>query len=307
MAAIVEKLLSGSLQKSSLPTYRRAWCLFEKFQIDTIGYTLQKLPIMPSTLALFIAYLYDKKYAPSTVSTYISAIGYCHRLAGFDDPTKTFYILEILKGYRKIGQKLDCRLPITLPILERVMEAGDIIGISNYQSIMFKSMCSLAFFAFLSIGEITISHENHNNVLHMNQVFKQCDVNGNTQSLRIEFWNFKHNYNNHPFSIVLKRQKKACPVQSLLDYIALRGIHDGPLFINERGNVIHRVQFSEMLMSALKFCKLDPNRYKGHSFRIGAATFAAEQGLSETKIKCLGRWKSDAFKKYIRISSLATS
>ena len=40
------------------------------------------------------------------------------------------------------------------------------------------------------------------------------------------------------------------------------------------------------------------------SFRIGAATYAAEQGISDTKIRHMGRWKSDAFKKYIRISSM---
>ena len=58
-----------------------------------------------------------------------------------------------------------------------------------------------------------------------------------------------------------------------------------------------------MLGSVIRLCNLDPSRYKGHSFRI-AATYAIEQGVSDDKIKHLGRWKSDAFKKYIRITSL---
>ena len=57
-----------------------------------------------------------------------------------------------------------------------------------------------------------------------------------------------------------------------------------------------------MLGSVIRPCNLDPNRYKGHSFRIGAATYAAEQVVSDDKIRHLGRWKSDAFKKYIRIT-----
>ena len=37
-------------------------------------------------------------------------------------PTKTHYISEMLKGYGKIGYKLDSRLPITLPILVHIMQ-----------------------------------------------------------------------------------------------------------------------------------------------------------------------------------------
>ena len=42
-------------------------------------------------------------------------------------------------------------------------------------------------------------------------------------------------------------------------------------------------------------------------FRIGAASHAAECGYSETQIRLLGRWKSDAFKKYIRLPSLQST
>jgi len=38
----------------------------------------------------------------------------------------------------------------------------------------------------------------------------------------------------------------------------------------------------------------------GHSFRIGAATAAAEGGASEDDVKALGRWKSREYRGYIR-------
>ena len=44
----------------------------------------------------------------------------------------------------------------------------------------------------------------------------------------------------------------------------------------------------------------------GHSFRIGAASRAAEHRLTDTQIRLLGRWKSNAFTKYIRVPSLSS-
>ena len=50
-----------------------------------------------------IAYMFNFHYAPSTVTTYISALGYSHKLLGFPDPSKVFYASQILKGYKKSG------------------------------------------------------------------------------------------------------------------------------------------------------------------------------------------------------------
>ena len=47
---------------------------------------------------------------------------------------------------------------------------------------------------------------------------------------------------------------------------------------------------------------LSHGRWNGHSFRRGAATWAADVGISETEIQTLGRWRSDAYKAYIEYS-----
>ena len=68
------------------------------------------IPIYPATLALFIAYIFNRDYAPSTVNTYVSALSYSHKLSGLPDPTRVFYIAQMLKGY--MGKRLSFRLPL---------------------------------------------------------------------------------------------------------------------------------------------------------------------------------------------------
>ena len=50
-------------------------------------------------------------------------------------------------------------------------------------------------------------------------------------------------------------------------------------------------------LSALGF---PAKSYAGHSFRIGAATTAAQRGVQDSLIKTLGRWESSAYMTYIR-------
>lgn len=94
MASIAQELLSASLKRSSVPTYRLAWKLFKEFQLGVFHTTHASLPITPASLALLAADLFANHYASSTVNTYVSALGYYHRLVGLKDLTKTFYIID---------------------------------------------------------------------------------------------------------------------------------------------------------------------------------------------------------------------
>ena len=47
---------------------------------------------------------------------------------------------------------------------------------------------------------------------------------------------------------------------------------------------------------------LDTDRYTVYSFRIGGATSLARRGVDHRKIQIAGRWRSDAYALYIRMS-----
>jgi hypothetical protein len=116
--------------------------------------------------------------------------------------------------------------------------------------------------------------------------------------IKLTFHDFKHNYNQRPFTLTINRQSTCCPIQLLLDYLALRGDTKGAIFITRGGIAIAREAFALQLSEAIRLCGLDPARYKGHSFRIGAASYVSQ-------IRIIGRWKSNAFHKYIRVSSMS--
>ncbi len=48
---------------------------------------------------------------------------------------------------------------------------------------------------------------------------------------------------------------------------------------------------------------LDPKRYSSHSLRIGGASALAAAGAPDYIIQLMGRWKSTAFLKYIRLAT----
>ena len=250
--------------------------------------------------------MFQHKYAASTVNTYVSALGYCHRLAGVNDPTKVFWVLEMLKGYGKLGSRQDTRLPITLPILRNMLQQTPTLCSSEYRAYLFKAMCTTAFFAFLRIGEITCCPRSQT-VFQIDQVVKLVDNSGSITGLKLTFANFKHSYNRSNVSLTLNRRTDICPVQSLLDYFAWRGLTAGPLFRTRDGHAVSRKLFADHLALTFRSCGLDSTRYKGHSFRIGAATFAAENGYSDAQIRLMGRWQSDAYRKYIRCPSLSSN
>ena len=100
-----------------------------------------------------MAWLYEKAYAPYTVHTYISAIGYSHKLFSFPDPSRVFYIVEIMKGYRKIGSRLDTKFPITLSILHRLLEVAPAVFSSQYQVCLSSHVLSCLFRVCASWGD----------------------------------------------------------------------------------------------------------------------------------------------------------
>ena len=73
-----------------------------------------------------------------------------------------------------------------------------------------------------------------------------------------------------------------------------------PLYFFSSGQFLTRDKVTSVLRLQLQRLGFSTECYASHSFRIGAATTAAEAGLPPCLIQTLGRWSSNCYTQYIR-------
>ncbi len=85
------------------------------------------------------------------------------------------------------------------------------------------------------------------------------------------------------------------PYLSMHHYLEVRGLAPVPLFVCADGSPLTAAQVYQCLRILLLRMGISGN-FSSHSFRIGAAT---AYGFPNYLTQALGRWTSDAFRRYI--------
>ena len=300
-----QRLLEASLAAKTHATYSAAWSKFVSFA--TIFERPITLPISVYDLSLFIAFLSKSNCASATARTYLAGISYWHKINGFQDFSKSFIIQKLIEGIKRQQERsFDPRLPITVEQLVAIIHALDRVCASDYEATLFKAVFTLSFFGFLRIGEVAAQSPSivSDHVLRKSDIYFQI-----IDGVQVVFVNFRVSKNNQAGvhqSIIVSQQgdRRLCPVQALNAY--LQQAPASPfLFTHFCGTPITRYQFSALLQKTIVFSNF-PNHtlFKSHSFRIGAATTAKLLGFTDEQIQTMGRWRSCAFQRYIRIPQL---
>ena len=166
---------------------------------------------------------------------------------------------------------------------------------------MIWAACCTAYFAFLRCSEFTAPSQkafDPDSHLTLKDVAVDCRTSPKIVSITIK--GSKTDQFRHGHTIYLGRTgHSVCPVQAMVAYLVVRGGQPGALFMERDGTVLTRQLFSRALKDIFDELKLNYCDFNTHSFRIGAATTANQAGISDTHIKALGRWKSNAFQSYI--------
>ena len=253
---------------------------------------------------LFVSMLHREGLAPGTVKSCMAVVRFEQISRGMGDPRiGQMSLLEyVLKGFkRKTPNSTRCKLPITPEILKKLRQVWDQSPQKRDAQMLWAASC-LCFFGFLRSGEIgTPTCKDYDQAYHL------CvdDVRVNSRSsptfIQVRIKASKMDpYRQGVMIYVGRTANNLCPVAAVLTYMVARGQDSGPLFKWENGQFLTREAFVAAVRKALAEAGIAPKDYSGRSFRIGAATTAAQQGLQDSLIKTLGRWESSAYTIYIR-------
>ena len=235
----------------------------------------------------------------------VSAISFSHKIVGLGDPADNFYINKRLAGVHKKASTVDLRKPIDLCKLGNLAKASIEVIPDQFTQLCISAMFVLAFHGFLRIGEITVRSG-----VPAEHVIQRKDlvvVPGSTRhgkakpSLQLTLRHGKHHKVGKPIVLEIDSQSRECPVTHICRYLKTRGQSTGPLFVFPDRTPITRTYFASQLRACLSHAGYDPTGYKCHSFIIGSTTTAAARAFTDIQIQAMGRWKSAAFRKYIRI------
>ena len=291
------ELLRNSFQNSTKLNYTRHWNRFINFL--TLHNLQREFPYSPHLVTLFITYLHNKNLKVSSIRSHLTAIAAVHKLFHKADPTSNYVVTRMLKGIENSAQKeyTSKLLPISLNLLEELLVVLPTL-LPNFEAKLFRALFLLCYYCCLRVSEIAYCDNSSHTLTLDNFSIKTPPV---PPFIKVSFYSYKHS--KEPCSIVLPPSSKSvCPVISLLDYISIRGDHAGPLFTLRNKLPVTRKHYVSTLKSVLSKLKVDPARYNTHSFRIGRATDLAKMGEPDHLIKNAGRWRSNAYLKYIRIN-----
>ena len=162
------------------------------------------------------------------------------------------------------------------------------------------AICTLAFFGFFRLGEILLTTTNFDPERHLEAGDVAIDSRQNPSLLKVHLKCSKTDQLQKGVDIYIgKTGDDICPIAAVLSFLAIRGQEPGPLFVCCDSTPYTKGRFIPKLRSALQAAGLVGPNFAGHSFRIRAATTAAERGIEDSTIKALGRWHSSAFLAYV--------
>jgi len=312
----VEHLWTHAVADRTRSLYNIGFSHFERFLLlNNFNYSSHFLPpVSEDILIYFIAHCFKVlKLKHTTIKLYLCGIRHVYLKSGCHNPLETTggnmlpRLTLILNSVKRLqGSHTRTRLPITFPVLNQICQRLRKGVFNEYVDCLIETVCIIAFFAFLRCGEFTVvnSYKFDPSIhLCLSDVIFQSDY----VILRLKESKtdpFRKGIDIKLFEI----NNVICPLNAIKKYVSKRNSKfavtsaSDPLFVTDVYEVLTRQYFLDKLKYVLQLCGFDSKSYSGHSFRSGAASSAGKAHVEDHMIKVLGRWKSDSYCRYIKIS-----
>ena len=292
-----EYYLAVSVAPSTRRNYSSAVSAYKNFCFQ---HNLIAIPPLQQTLILFATHIASFS-SHSNVKVHLCAIKHHCIIQDVQVPFKDFDRLYLLlKGIKRAqgrSRSLPKRLPIT-PTLLRIMH-NNLFNSSRLfeDKLMIWAAITAAFFGFLRISEYTTNRKHdHDPTAHL--LFQDISIRNESVSLHIKA--SKTDPFRHGVTIRMAANGTIlCPVQAMISFTAIHPTKSGPLFCFNNGSFLTRSDMNKILRDISNGAA----NISSHSLRIGAASTAAAMGYPKYLIQSMGRWSSDCFRRYIRLSN----
>ncbi|XP_060137775.1 uncharacterized protein LOC132593058 isoform X2 [Zootoca vivipara] len=291
----------ASVAPSTLSSYKRVWAEFSKFRNKGPSPS----PLGPPTereVMRYVVHLRELGRATKTLNLHTAAISFFSKSLYSTDPCDNFHLRRAMEGWRRLQPPAaDPRRPITFDLLCKIHSQLTSLCWSPYEASLFSAAFSLAYFGALRVGEVVC--EDHPD--GSSRGIRMQDVALSSSVAVVHIRRSKTDQRGLGATIRLPAAGGLgpCPVRDLRHFLYQRPTGTDPLLVHQDSSKLTRSQFTRVLRKALALCGVDPSQFSAHSFRIGAATSAMHLGLSAERIQDIGRWKSNAYRSYLRPTS----
>ena len=234
----------------------------------------------------------------STIKTYLAGIQFYAIYRGFQPSVASMHQLYyVLRGIRRRQALAGSPIPkqaISIVHLH-ILFNHTTTHSNNRDATMLQTAMSFVFYGMLRISEYTSSHTSRfvaattllvqdvfllDNILHISVKASKTDPFRSSTVIRLSAFN-----------------GRTCPVTLFSQFSRSRVHHSGPFFAFVNGSYLTRGRLSSMIQACFPGANINT-----HSFRIGGASAASSAGIADSSIQVLGRWRSDAYLRYLRFS-----
>ena len=290
------KFMANALAPSTRRTYHSAGSQYKKFCDD---HGVLPFPISEDVLTLYVTRLATFS-SHSNIKVHLAAIRYYSIYYTGDSPIRNFqrlyYLIKGIKRMQGRSRKKPLRAPVTPAVLRQIQISLFSSTRTLSEKWMLWTALLTAFFGFLRVSEYTASHKNKYDPLSTLCV---SDVKVTTDSLHVHIKVSKTDPFRDGVTLnVARNGSNLCPHQAMTEYLKVRQWGPGPLFTFPDGKYLTRHDVNKVLTESTR----GQISVSSHSLRIGAASTAATMGCPKWLIQCMGRWNSDCFRNYIRVS-----
>ena len=302
MEEVASFLLDQGLSEATRRRYDSAW---RRYSAWCEGLKEVPLPVTEEKATVYVATLACGGMKAATVKFHLAGLRQAHIRAGLTPPEwgKMARLAQTRRGLERYEATNSAGELVRHPVKWQHMKAlRDEWGAAGEKGRMLWAAACLCFFACLRAGEALAPEQGEfDEGAHLTWRDVEVGKWNDKETIRVKIKQSKTDRLRKGAFVVLESTNGGiCPVKAMLEFMVDRRAGPGPFFMDREKVGLNRKEFVKEVKGALERKGLSSEGISGHSFRIGAATAAAEGGASDEEVKALGRWKSREYKGYIR-------